>query len=145
MQDETCEYCNGEVREKTVTVHYRHKGKLVVIENVPARVCWRCGERYYDAATVERMEAIARRKKPAEKEGGVPDGNSPGPPGEQGNGRHALLSDRRQLRREFWGQHLWARGYFVCSSGNVTDEMIAEYIRNQDAEPQDDQQFKISE
>jgi YgiT-type zinc finger domain-containing protein len=67
MRDETCEYCNGEVRAKTVTVHYRHKGKLVVIENVPARVCRRCGERYYDAATVERMETIARRKKTGEK------------------------------------------------------------------------------
>jgi YgiT-type zinc finger domain-containing protein len=72
MQDETCEYCNGEVRAKTVTVHYRHKGKLVVIENVPARVCRRCGERYYDAVTVERMEAIARRKKTAEKTVVVP-------------------------------------------------------------------------
>jgi HTH-type transcriptional regulator/antitoxin MqsA len=67
MQDEICEYCNGKVRAKTVTVHYRHKGKLVLIENVPARVCRRCGERYYDATTVEKMEAIARRKKTAEK------------------------------------------------------------------------------
>src|ERR671924_297699 len=65
MQDETCEYCNGELRAKTVTVHYRHKGKLVVIEHIPARVCRRCGERYYDAVTVEKMEAIARRKKVA--------------------------------------------------------------------------------
>jgi HTH-type transcriptional regulator/antitoxin MqsA len=72
MQDETCEYCNGEMRAKTVTVHYRHKGKLVVIENVPARICRRCGERYYDAVTVERMEAIARRKKTAEKTVMVP-------------------------------------------------------------------------
>ena len=32
----------------------------------------------------------------------------------------------------FWGQHLWARGYFVASSGNVTDEIIKEYIKNQD-------------
>jgi putative transposase len=63
----------------------------------------------------------------------------------KGKTSHALLSDRRKLRQEFWGQHLWARGYFVCSSGNVTDEMIAEYIRNQDAEPQDDQRFKLSE
>jgi putative transposase len=63
----------------------------------------------------------------------------------KGKTSHVLLSDRRKLRREFWGQHLWARGYFVCSSGNVTDEMIEEYIRNQDAEPQDDQRFKISE
>lgn len=63
----------------------------------------------------------------------------------KGKTSHQLLSDRRKLRQEFWGQHLWARGYFVCSSGNVTDEMIAEYIRNQDAEPQDDERFKVSE
>ena len=63
----------------------------------------------------------------------------------KGKTSHALLSDRRKLRQEFWGQHLWARGYLVCSSGNVTDEMIEEYIRNQDAESQDDHRFKISE
>jgi HTH-type transcriptional regulator / antitoxin MqsA len=67
MQDETCEYCNGELRPKTVTVHYRHKGKLVLIENVPARVCRRCGERYYEATTIEKMETIARRKSGVEK------------------------------------------------------------------------------
>jgi hypothetical protein len=33
----------------------------------------------------------------------------------------------------------------VFSSGNVTDDMIEEYIRNQGAEPQDDQAFKITE
>jgi putative transposase len=33
---------------------------------------------------------------------------------------------------------LWARGYFVASSGNVTDEVIQEYIRQQEgAEPDD--------
>jgi HTH-type transcriptional regulator/antitoxin MqsA len=67
MQDETCEYCGGELRAKIVTVHYRHKGKLILIENVPARVCRRCGERYYDATTVEKMEAIAQRKRTKEK------------------------------------------------------------------------------
>ena len=63
MQDERCEYCNGKVSAKKVTVHYRHRGKLVVIENVPARVCRSCGERYYDAVTVEKMETIARQKR----------------------------------------------------------------------------------
>ena len=63
----------------------------------------------------------------------------------KGKTSHRLLMDRRQLREEFWGRHLWARGYFVCSSGNVTDEMIEEYIRTQGAEPQDDEAFKISE
>lgn len=40
----------------------------------------------------------------------------------------------KELNRQFWGQHLWARRYFVASSGNVTDEVIAEYIKNQDLE-----------
>ena len=63
----------------------------------------------------------------------------------KGKSSHSLLHERRSLRQEFWGQHLWARGYFDCSSGNVTDEMITEYIRTQGAEPQDDERFKISE
>ena len=63
----------------------------------------------------------------------------------KGKTSHHLLMDRRKLREEFWGRHLWARGYFVCSSGNVTDEMIEEYIRTQGAEPPDDDGFKVSE
>ena len=63
----------------------------------------------------------------------------------KGKTSHRLLMDHRKLRAAFWGRHLWSRGYFVCSSGNVTDEMIAEYIRTQDAEPQDDDRFKVSE
>jgi REP element-mobilizing transposase RayT len=43
------------------------------------------------------------------------------------------------------GRHLWGRGYFVCSSGNVTDEVIAEYIRVQGGEPQNDDHFPVSE
>ena len=35
----------------------------------------------------------------------------------------------KELNKQFWGQHLWARGYFVASSGNVTDEIIREYIK----------------
>jgi putative transposase len=38
----------------------------------------------------------------------------------------------KELNEQFWGQHLWARCYFVASSGNVTDEIIKEYIKNQD-------------
>ena len=43
-----------------------------------------------------------------------------------------LLQENQGLRKEFWGRHLWARGYFAVSSGNVTDDVIAEYIKNQD-------------
>lgn len=56
-----------------------------------------------------------------------------------------LLRDFRELRKEFWGRHLWARGYFVATSGNVTDEVISKYIESQDVEPQDDDGFKVTE
>lgn len=49
------------------------------------------------------------------------------------------------MRKTFRGRHLWARGYFVTSSGNLTEEAIKAYIENQDVEPQDDADFRISE
>ena len=42
-----------------------------------------------------------------------------------------LLSESLLLARQFWGRHLWARGYFAATSGNVTDEVIAQYIETQ--------------
>ena len=63
----------------------------------------------------------------------------------KGKTSHPLLQDRRRLRAEFWGRHLWARGYFVSTSANVTDEVIAQYIELQGAEPQDDERFQVSD
>jgi putative transposase len=62
----------------------------------------------------------------------------------KGKTSHHLLQDSRTLRREFWGRHLWTRGYFVCTMGNVTDEVIAKYIELQDVEGHDDD-FKVTE
>ena len=36
------------------------------------------------------------------------------------------------------GQHLWARGYWVASSGNVTDDVWKAYIENQKPNDPDD-------
>jgi len=52
-----------------------------------------------------------------------------------------LMSEFTHLRKAFWGRHVWARGYFCCSSGNVTDEVIAAYIANQREE--DDKDFRV--
>src|SRR5689334_6102718 len=35
-----------------------------------------------------------------------------------------LLAEFPHLRKTFWGQPRWVRGYFCCSSGHVTDEVI---------------------
>jgi putative transposase len=57
-----------------------------------------------------------------------------------------MLEEFGELRRQFWGQHLWARGYFVVSSGNITDEVIAQYIEMQNEKPQsDDEEFRVRE
>jgi putative transposase len=63
----------------------------------------------------------------------------------KGKTSNRLLAEFRALRQSFWGRHLWARGYFVATSGNVTDEVIAKYIALQGAEPQDDGNFRITE
>lgn len=52
-------------------------------------------------------------------------------------------TSKRILRKRYWGQHLWARGYWVASSGNVTDEVWAEYIRNQ-TPPEPDDDFNVT-
>ena len=50
----------------------------------------------------------------------------------KGYSSRKLQMEYKEINKEFWGRHLWARGYFVASSGNVTDDVIAEYIKNQD-------------
>ena len=37
-----------------------------------------------------------------------------------------------ELRKRYWGRHFWARGYFCVSSGNVTNQMIQDYIKQHD-------------
>ena len=33
-----------------------------------------------------------------------------------------------ELRKRYWGRHLCARGYFSTTSGNVTDDIIIQYL-----------------
>ena len=64
----------------------------------------------------------------------------------KGKSSRKLMMEFRHLNRQFWGRHMWARGYFVATSGNVTDEVIAEYIRLQGKEPlEDDAVFRVED
>lgn len=54
-----------------------------------------------------------------------------------------LLQEFAHLKKQFWGRHLWARGYCAITSGNVTDEMIQKYIEEQEGEPVEDNRFTI--
>jgi len=52
----------------------------------------------------------------------------------KGKSAFKLFSSFPDLRKVFWGKHFWARGYLAVSSGNITDEMIKEYIEQQAGE-----------
>lgn len=55
----------------------------------------------------------------------------------KGKTSRRLQQEYPSLRKRYWGQHLWARGYFCATAGSVTDEMIQAYIEEQDKPPED--------
>ncbi len=59
----------------------------------------------------------------------------------KGKTSRVLLNEYKDLKRRYWGQHLWSSGYFCRSAGTVTQEIIKEYIENQDDEYEET--FKI--
>jgi len=61
----------------------------------------------------------------------------------KGKSSYKMLQENKQLSKEFWGRHLWGRGYFVATSGNVTDEVIIEYIEKQEVDNKDEE-FTVS-
>lgn len=61
----------------------------------------------------------------------------------KGVSSRVLLQEFAHLRKQLWGRHLWARGYMAVSSGNITDEMVQEYIDQQEGEPVSYNQFQI--
>jgi len=56
----------------------------------------------------------------------------------KGKTSRKLMMEFKHIQKQHWGRHFWARGYFVASSGNVTDEAIMAYIRNQGGTEPDD-------
>ena len=59
----------------------------------------------------------------------------------KGKTSRMLLQEYKDLKRRYWGQHLWASGYFCRSVGVITDKIIKEYIENQQDEYEEN--FKI--
>lgn len=53
-----------------------------------------------------------------------------------------LLSEFQMLKKRYWGQHLRCRGYWVVSSGNLTDEIWKKYIEDKKTE-ESDNDFRV--
>lgn len=62
MNGDRCEFCEGEMEQRLILARFRYKGQTIYVENVPAWVCGRCGEEYFDAPVYKNLEAIARQR-----------------------------------------------------------------------------------
>ena len=49
----------------------------------------------------------------------------------KGKSSHRLQREFKAIQKRYWGQHLWARGYFCATVGAVNEEMVRRYIENQ--------------
>jgi putative transposase len=59
----------------------------------------------------------------------------------KGRSAKILLLEYSELKKRYWGGHLWGIGYGVWSTGNITDEMIQEYLNHHKEGPNSDQNF----
>ena len=64
--------CSGRLAAKRGREYFRHGDALVIIEDVPAWVCKKCGERYHHAEVFKKMREIASRSSLLKKHIRVP-------------------------------------------------------------------------
>ena len=62
----------------------------------------------------------------------------------KGRSSRILQQEFPNLKKRYWGQHIWARGYFCTTVGQVTDQMIRDYIEGHVGKSPDDS-FTVDE
>ena len=52
----------------------------------------------------------------------------------KGRSSRLLQEEFPELKKRYWGQHMWARGYFCGTVGQVDEETIRRYVETQGEE-----------
>jgi len=53
-----CNFCgNKNFKNKLVQYVYQHDGRFMIVENVPCEQCEYCGEQYFNAGVLKKIEA----------------------------------------------------------------------------------------
>ena len=60
----------------------------------------------------------------------------------KGKTSERVFRDYPRLKKKYWGQHFWARGYFVSTVG-IDEETIRAYIQNQNEHINSREQMKL--
>ena len=48
----------------------------------------------------------------------------------KGRSSRLLQQEYPHLQKRYWGRHFWATGYGAWSTGNITDELVQEYLEH---------------
>ena len=57
-----CVFCGGKVEKRTVTFSYEEDEKYLFVENVPAEICTKCGEKTYSPEVTDELLRFARHE-----------------------------------------------------------------------------------
>ena len=58
-----CFMCKGKLEDKKVKYMVELENTVIIIKDVPAKVCIQCGEKYFDDKTSENIEKIVNSLK----------------------------------------------------------------------------------
>ena len=61
----------------------------------------------------------------------------------KGKSSRKIQQEFPELRNRYWGKHLWGVGYFVRTTGNITDEMIKSYVEKEESRGDKFGDFKV--
>ena len=62
----------------------------------------------------------------------------------KGKSSHKIQREFPELRKRYWGRRFWARGYFSATSGNITDDIVRQYLElHSKRKPTDGSRFSV--
>ncbi len=59
----------------------------------------------------------------------------------KGRSARMLMQEYPELHKRYWGRHLWGIGYGAWSTGNITEEMVQEYLEHHRDRENGDENF----
>ncbi len=62
----------------------------------------------------------------------------------KGRSSRKLMQEFASIRKRYWGQHIWGRGYFVTSVGELNEQQVQTYIETQEQHHGNADNFSIS-